>query len=73
MPEGHPGHAHPGRLDVLFEDEEFIGLYPDEGRPGSSPGQLALVSVLQIAKNLSDRAAAGRGPHPDRLEVRPGT
>ncbi|MFF7987855.1 hypothetical protein ACFZDK_54020 [Streptomyces sp. NPDC007901] len=36
------------RLDVLFEDEEFVGLYPSDGRPGLSPGQLALVSVLQL-------------------------
>ncbi|MFJ8955168.1 transposase [Streptomyces sp. NPDC102381] len=46
------------RLDVLFEDEEFAGLSPDDGRPGLSPGRLALVSVLQFAENLSDRAAA---------------
>ncbi|WP_445527979.1 transposase [Streptomyces cyslabdanicus] len=46
------------RLDVLFEDEEFAGLYPSDGRPGLSPGQLALVSLLQFAENLSDRAAA---------------
>ncbi|MCX5097576.1 transposase [Streptomyces sp. NBC_00365] len=46
------------RLDVLFEDEEFADLYPSDGRPGFSPGQLALVSVLQFAENLSDRAAA---------------
>ncbi|WP_306316243.1 MULTISPECIES: transposase [unclassified Streptomyces] len=46
------------RLDVLFEDEEFADLYPDDGRPGLSPGRLALVSVLQFAENLSDRAAA---------------
>jgi transposase len=46
------------RLDVLFEDEEFAGLYPSDGRPGLSPGHLALVSVLQFAENLSDQAAA---------------
>ncbi|MFF3459026.1 transposase [Streptomyces sp. NPDC002730] len=46
------------RLDVLFEDEEFADLYPADGRPGFSPGQLALVSVLQFAEDLSDRAAA---------------
>lgn len=46
------------RLDVLFEDEEFVDLYPADGRPGFSPGQLALVSVLQFAEDLSDRAAA---------------
>ncbi|WP_405848879.1 transposase [Streptomyces sp. NBC_01518] len=46
------------RLDVLFEDDELVGLYPSDGKPGLSPGQLALVSVLQFAENLSDRAAA---------------
>ncbi|MFE2584659.1 transposase [Streptomyces sp. NPDC059378] len=28
------------------------------GRPGVAPGQLALVSVLQFAENLTDRQAA---------------
>jgi hypothetical protein len=28
------------------------------GRPGISPGQLALVTVLQFAENLTDRQAA---------------
>ncbi|MGW4559236.1 transposase [Streptomyces sp. NPDC004365] len=44
--------------DVVFEDEEFADLFPKDGRPGLSPVQLALVSVLQFAENLSDRAAA---------------
>jgi hypothetical protein len=46
------------RLDVLSEDDGFVGLYPSGGKPGLSPGQLALVSVLQFAENLSHRAAA---------------
>ncbi|MFJ1559804.1 IS1182 family transposase [Streptomyces mirabilis] len=57
-PKSTPAMLIRDRLDVLFEDEEFAGLYPDDGRPGLSPGQLALVSVLQFAENLSDRAAA---------------
>ncbi|MGW0574270.1 IS1182 family transposase [Streptomyces tauricus] len=57
-PRGTPAMLIRDRLDVLFEDEEFAGLYPADGRPGLSPGQLALVSVLQFAENLSDRAAA---------------
>lgn len=57
-PKGTPAMLIRDRLDVLFEDEEFAGLYPPDGRPGLSPGQLALVSVLQFAENLSDRAAA---------------
>ncbi|WP_373031988.1 transposase [Streptomyces sp. NRRL B-2790] len=46
------------RLDVGFEGEDFADPYPRDGRPGPSPGQLALVSVLQFAGNLPDRAAA---------------
>ncbi|MFI9722825.1 transposase [Streptomyces sp. NPDC052396] len=46
------------QLDVFFEDEDLADLYPPNGRPGFSPGQLALVSVPQLAENLSDRAAA---------------
>ena len=57
-PKGNPAMLIRDRLDVLFEDEEFSGLFPADGRPGLSPGQLALVSVLQFAENLSDRAAA---------------
>ncbi|MFF4250506.1 transposase [Streptomyces sp. NPDC001663] len=56
-PRGTPATLIRDRLDVLFEDEEFADLCPADGRPGLSPGQLALVSVLQFAENLSDRAA----------------
>src|SRR5882757_2889402 len=45
-------------LGSLFADEEFAGMFGVRGRPGLSPGQLALVSVLQFAENLSDRQAA---------------
>ncbi|MEU5548062.1 transposase [Streptomyces sioyaensis] len=57
-PKGTPAMLVRDRLDVLFEDEAFADLYPSDGRPGWSPGQLALVSVLQFAENLSGRAVA---------------
>ncbi|TFV29880.1 IS5/IS1182 family transposase [Streptomyces sp. T1317-0309] len=57
-PKGTPAMVMRDLLDVVFEDEEFADLFPKDGRPGLSPGQLALVSVLQFAENLSDRAAA---------------
>lgn len=57
-PKGAPAMLVRDRLDVLFEEEEFASLYPVDGRPGLSPGQLALVSVLQFAENLSGRQAA---------------
>src|SRR5580704_13696711 len=46
------------RLDGLWEDEDFAGWYPRDGRPGISPAQLATVSVLQFLLDLSDRGAA---------------
>ena len=57
-PKGTPVMLMRDRLDVVFADEDFTHLYPSDGRPGCSPGQLALVLVLQFAENLSDRAAA---------------
>lgn len=57
-PKGTPAMLMRDRLDVVFKDEEFADLFPKDGRPGLSPGQLVLVSVLQFAENLSDRAAA---------------
>lgn len=45
-------------LGAVFEDEVFAAAFGVRGRPGLSPGQLALVSVLQFAENLTDRQAA---------------
>ena len=45
-------------LAALFADEQFASAFGVRGRPGISPGQLALVTVLQFAENLTDRQAA---------------
>lgn len=45
-------------LGPLFDDEVFRSAFGVRGRPGVSPGQLALVSVMQFAENLTDRQAA---------------
>ncbi|MFI5775287.1 IS1182 family transposase [Streptomyces sp. NPDC051658] len=47
-------------LGELFADAEFAEAFGIRGRPGWSPGQLALVTVLQFAENPTDRAAAHR-------------
>src|ERR1044072_5502863 len=46
------------RLDGLFTDADFADWYPANGRRGLSPAQLALVSVLRYAENVTDRQAA---------------
>jgi Domain of unknown function (DUF6398) len=45
-------------LGELFADAEFAVAFGARGRPGWSPGRLALVLVLQKVENLTDRAAA---------------
>jgi transposase len=46
------------RLGELFPDAEFAPGFGVRGRPGWSPGRLALVTVLQMVENLTDRQAA---------------
>src|SRR5919198_5869308 len=48
-------------LGPLFADEQFAQAFGRRGRRGISPGQLALVSVLQFADNLTDRQGARAG------------
>ncbi|ADI13123.1 hypothetical protein SBI_10005 [Streptomyces bingchenggensis BCW-1] len=46
------------RLGELFADAEFAEAFAVTGPRGWSPGRLALVTVLQMAENLTDRQAA---------------
>ncbi|MFE5581255.1 IS1182 family transposase [Kitasatospora sp. NPDC056531] len=46
------------RLGELFPDAAFADAFGRAGKPGWSPGRLALVTVLQKAANLTDRQAA---------------
>src|SRR3954470_5553457 len=46
------------RLGELFPDGQFAVGFGRRGRPGWSPGRLALVTVLQMVENLTDRQAA---------------
>src|SRR5215211_9063129 len=45
-------------FSVIYQDEDFGGLYPDQGQPALAPWRLALVTVFQFLENLSDRQAA---------------
>jgi transposase len=46
------------QLGELFADAEFAAGFGQRGKPGWSPGRLALVTVLQKVENLTDRQAA---------------
>src|SRR5687767_8054203 len=45
-------------LGTLFRDQDFADLFPKRGQPAYAPFRLALVTILQFAEGLSDRAAA---------------
>jgi transposase len=45
-------------LGAWCEDGSFAAAYGARGRPGISPAQLAMVTVLQFTENLTDRQAA---------------
>ena len=44
-------------LGSIYEDALFANVYAAEGQPAVHPWRLALVSVMQVAENLSDRQA----------------
>jgi transposase len=46
------------QLGAWYADADFAGAYGVRGAPGMSPAQLAMVTVLQFAENLTDRQAA---------------
>ena len=46
------------QLGEWLADEQFAGAYGVRGKPGWPPGRLALVTIFQMAENLTDRQAA---------------
>jgi transposase len=45
-------------LGEVYADARFAGAFGVRGRPGISPGQLMMASVLQFSENLTGRQAA---------------
>jgi transposase len=45
-------------LGEVYADAQFVAAFGVRGRPGISPAQLMIVSVLQFAEDLTDRQAA---------------
>ncbi|MFW8628499.1 IS1182 family transposase [Deinococcus sp. ME38] len=55
---GNPYLRFRDEFGSLFTDHDFVQLYPRRGQPASSPSQLALVTLVQFAENLTDRQMA---------------
>ena len=45
-------------LGTLYDDALFADLFSRRGQPAQAPWQVALVTLMQFAENLSDRQAA---------------
>ena len=58
FPKGNPYLTLRDRLGTIFEDRDFIELFPELGQPALAPWRLALVTVMQFRENLTDRQAA---------------
>ena len=45
-------------LGTLYQDHDFLDLFPTRGQPAQAPWRLALITILQYAEGLTDRQAA---------------
>ncbi|MGH2541726.1 MAG: transposase [Ardenticatenaceae bacterium] len=58
FPKGNRYMQMRDEFGTFYQDEQFSELFPERGQPAASPWRLALVTVMQFAENLADRAAA---------------
>jgi transposase len=58
FPKGNPYLTLRDNLGTIFEDEDFVDLFPEHGQPALAPWRLALVTIMQFRENLTDRQAA---------------
>ncbi|WP_035952264.1 transposase, partial [Parafrankia sp. EUN1f] len=58
FPKGNLAMRIRDELGVVYEDGRFTGAFGVRGRPGISPAQLMMATVLQFSENLTDRQAA---------------
>jgi transposase len=58
FPKGNPYMVVRAVLGSIYEDEQFVALFPAVGQHAAAPWRLALVTALQYAEGLSDEQAA---------------
>ncbi len=54
FPKGNPCIRLRDALRPIFQDEDFVDLYPTKGQPGWSAWWLVLVTVMQYVEDLID-------------------
>lgn len=58
FPNGNPYLLLRDKFGTIYNDALFADLFPQRGQPAHGPWQLALVTLMQFAENLSDRQAS---------------
>ena len=58
FPKGNPYLTLRDEVGTIFEDADFVDLFPSDGQPGYAPWRLALVTILQFREQLPARQAA---------------
>lgn len=58
LPQGNVYMQMRDELGTLYQDQDFLDLFPTRGQPAQEPWRLALVTVMQYAEGLTDRQAA---------------
>src|SRR3954468_13626149 len=55
FPKGNPYLTLRDEVGTIFEDADFVDLFPSDGQPGYAAWRLALVTLLQFREQLADR------------------
>ena len=58
LPQGNSYMHMRDHLGTLYQDQDFLDLFPNRGQPAQEPWRLALVTIMQYAEGLTDRQAA---------------
>jgi transposase len=58
FPKGNIYMTMRDEFGVIYNDEQFVALFPELGQPAEAPWRLALVTIMQFLEDLTDRQAA---------------
>lgn len=58
LPQGNVYMQMRDELGTLYQDQDFLDLFPRRGQAAEAPWRLALVTIMQYAEGLTDRQAA---------------
>jgi transposase len=58
LPQGNAYMQMRDELGTMYQDQDFLDLFPSRGQPAQEPWRLAVITIMQYAEGLTDRQAA---------------